>query len=233
MLVINVKINGIELHQFLIAYCCTSASHFCHMPSWTVSASFEVFTRGGLTHRRVWGGGWAHLPTWLGSCLCRSAGGGLLEGGGGGGGGEREEEGEWSWPAADLAAALPQVANPLLSLALTPSKWSVGKLRVRCRAGGYTEDLRNVNLSHAWKLASVLNKTSGGQFSSLFLIHSKCSVGKLVPMLSQGSCQVQDATDRLNKRFSTQPRNSWDTQGFLFAISTIVTVNFAFYDLDK
>ena len=44
--------------------------------------------------------------------------------------GEREEEGEWSWPAADLAAALPQVGNPKLSLLLTytPSRCSVGKL---------------------------------------------------------------------------------------------------------
>ena len=119
---------------FLIAYRCTPTSHFCHMPSWTVSASSEVFTRGELTQRRVWGGGWAHLPTWLGSCPCRSAGRGLLEGGGGGGG-EREEEGEWSWPAADLAAALPQVGNPLLSLSylLTPSKCSVGKLGARYR----------------------------------------------------------------------------------------------------
>ena len=97
-----------------------------------VSASWKFFHMrrvGGDWNTR--GEAWAHLPTWLGSCPCRSAGGGPLEGGGGGGGGEREEEGEWIWPAAVLAAALPQVGNPKLSLLLTYTSFKVQRGGIR------------------------------------------------------------------------------------------------------
>ena len=114
------------MESMLIDNNCCQPSTIANVPHLDLE---KFFTQGGgFEHKRRRLGSPAHLTRLLPlqKCWRGSVGGGRRRRRG-----EREEEGEWIWPAADLAAALPQVGNPKLSLLLTYTSFKVQRGEIR------------------------------------------------------------------------------------------------------